>query len=304
MSGIMNLFIPRTTNTNANIVALHCSMGSARQWSGLLGACGDAFNAVALDLQGYGDNPPSSQPAPSFLEAEARHLHGDLDRLAGPIHLVGHSFGGAIAFTLATTPRYARRIRSLTLIEPVLPAVLLDEAIDAPLYDLFAQESARICTPLWAGDRRLGLQRFLRFWNGPGCYEGLSDDRRESLLARVNKLAADFSAIFGATGVTTAARQLAVPTLLFSGGTSPAPTQQIVARLTSCIPGARRVHLPDAGHMLAITHAAEINPQIMQHVTSSRPVPGVVVPLAPAMRERTPASRRAAGHSMPGRPGF
>src|SRR3569833_1302196 len=136
-------------------------MGSGRQWSGLVEAGGDEFNATTFDLAGYGENPPFAHPSPSFLETEARHLHRDLDRLTGPIHLVGHSFGGAIAFKLATTPRYARRIRSLTLIEPVLPGALLEQEADGLLYDLFARESARICTPLWAGDRLLGLQRFL-----------------------------------------------------------------------------------------------------------------------------------------------
>lgn len=287
MSNILNLFIPDQTNATANIVALHCSMGSGRQWSGLVETCGDEFNATTFDLAGYGDNPPCTHPSPSFLEAEARHLHRDLDRLMGPIHLVGHSFGGAIAFKLATTPRYARRIRSLTLIEPVLPGALLEQEADGPLYDLFARESARICTPLWAGDRQLGLQRFLTFWNGPGCYEALSDAKKANLLARINKLTADFSAIFGATGIAKAARQLTVPTLLFSGGKSPAPTQRIATRLTDCIPAARHIHLPEAGHMLAITHAAEINPQIMQHIASTRPVPGVVVPLSPTAGDPT-----------------
>lgn len=300
MSTLLNLSFLRHTNSKPNIVALHCSMGSGQQWSALVEACPDELNAVTFDLAGYGRHDPCGDPAPSFLDLEAEHLHRELDALAGPIHLVGHSFGGAVAFKLATTPRYARRIRSLTLIEPVLPGALLDQEEDAPLYDLFAQESARICTPLWTGDKQLGLQRFLNFWNGPGCWDKLSDHRKAELLKRAYKLTADFSAIFGATGVTKAARQLSMPTMLFSGGRSPAPVQRIVKRLTSAIPRAWHIPVPDAGHMLAVTHAADINPQIIRHITASRLNAGLIVPfVSPATRPDAPA-RRAAGHTSAG----
>ena len=57
-----------------------------------------------------------------------------------------------------------------------------------------------------------------------------------------------------------------VPTLLLSGGLSPDVTQRIVLRLAKCIKAARVEHLPDAGHMLPITHATEVNACILNHL--------------------------------------
>lgn len=259
----------QTTGAKANIVALHCSLSSGSQWSKLIEACG-GYNAIAPDISGYGTDTPRHSPVPSRLDVEAEHLSQQLETLAGPIHLVGHSFGGAIAFKLATSRRYARRVQSLTLIEPVLPSILLEQEIDHTLYQLFVHETARICTPLRFGDKELGLKRFLTFWNGRQFWQDLSPSKKSDLMERVNKIVGDFSAIFGEGGVNDLARQLAVPTLLFSGGASPAPAQQIVKRLASAIPSVRHIHLPEAGHMLAISHSTEINPQILRHIDAAQ----------------------------------
>ncbi len=136
---VIHLREPFNDNTTDNIIALHCSLGSGQQWDKLIETCDGRYHVVAPDISGYGRDVPCSDPAPSRLDMEVEHLTEKLRRLAGPIHLVGHSFGGALAFKLATSGRYAHRVRSLTLIEPVLPAILLDQDADRPLYELFAR---------------------------------------------------------------------------------------------------------------------------------------------------------------------
>jgi hypothetical protein len=55
-------------------------------------------------------------------------------------------------------------------------------------------------------------------------------------------------------------------------------TQRIVRRLAAVMDGAEVRHLPDAGHMLAMTHAATINPEITRHIARADELAGV--PLA------------------------
>jgi pimeloyl-ACP methyl ester carboxylesterase len=63
-----------------------------------------------------------------------------------------------------------------------------------------------------------------------------------------------------------AAAAIRVPTLLVSGGLSPYLTQRVIGRLASIVPDAETKYLPTAGHMLPISHAATINPDIARHI--------------------------------------
>ena len=80
---------------------------------------------IAPDLAGYGSNAVSLD-LPTTLAQEVESLRERCATARGPIHLVGHSYGGAIAFKIATASAYASRIRSLTLIEPILPTLLME----------------------------------------------------------------------------------------------------------------------------------------------------------------------------------
>lgn len=250
------------------VVALHCSLGSGRQWGPLAAALGHRHQVIAPDISGYGDGAMPAHAAATLAD-EVEFLHDRLAALKGPIHLVGHSYGGAIAFRIATASRFAARVRSLTLIEPILPAILIDQGRDRHLYEHFARLANRVCSALWHGDHTRALEHFLTFWNGPDAVARTPEQTLQRMALRAGKLVTDFTAGFAEAGVQEAARRLALPVLLFSGGLSPFVTQRVVGRLASLVSNARAIHLPSAGHMLAITHAAELNPDIADHIADA-----------------------------------
>ena len=131
------------------VIALHCSLGSGRQWTKLAEALGPTHRVLAPDIAGYAGNR-GSVDLPLTLADEVAFLMDRIDAGAGPVHLVGHSYGGAIAFKMATASPLAGRVRSLTLIEPVLPTLLRENAADRRLHDLFAQLSRNVSADLCA----------------------------------------------------------------------------------------------------------------------------------------------------------
>jgi len=248
------------------VIALHCSLGSGRQWARLAEELGGTYQMIAPDISGYGDNRGPINP-PMTLAEEVELLSDRVSQLEGPFHLVGHSYGGAIAFRIATQSKFASRVRSLTLIEPVLPTLLRESRADRRLHDLFAQFAHGIYVDLWNGLSMEAIDKFISFWNGSGPGERLSPHARLRMIEHAEKLAFDFAAVLAEENVAAAAASIRVPTLLFSGGLSPYLTQRIVWRLASAIVGADARHLPAAGHMLPVSHAKLINPEIVRHIS-------------------------------------
>ncbi len=268
----------------ACVVALHCSLGSGRQWKTLADELGRNHRFFAPDISGYGANA-CVLDLPLTLAEEVRCLGGTLNDAEGPIHLVGHSYGGAIAFKIATCSAFAHRLRSLTLIEPVLPTLLCESDADRRLHARFAQVANEVSEDIWNGSVLEAIDKFMVFWNGSGPQDPLPASARLRMIERAHKLAFDFTAAFAEENVAIAAASLRVPTLLFSGGLSPYLTQRIVQRLGAIMDGAEVRHLPTAGHMLPLTHASSLNPAIARHIARADELASVPLALDAAPAE-------------------
>ncbi len=214
----------------SRVIALHCSLGSGRQWTKLIEALGPGYQVIAPDIAGYGD-VRSTFDLPLTLADEVAFLLDRIDTGTGPIHLVGHSYGGAIAFKMAADSPLAGRVRSLTLIEPVLPTLLKENAADRRLHDLFASLARNVSADLWRGMSIEAVERFMAYWHGSAAAEPMSAEAKLRMIEHIDKLAYDFAAALSEDNVTTAAAGIEAPTLLLSGGLSPYMTQRIVGRL-------------------------------------------------------------------------
>ena len=249
----------------SSVIALHCSLGSGRQWDRLAGELAGRHQVIAPDISGYGSNA-GPFVLPTTLAEEIDLLSDRLGEASGPIHLVGHSYGGALAFKIATDSPLAGRVRSLTLIEPVLPTILMESGSDRRLYEHFVRLAHAVYEDLWNGNSWEAIEKFLAFWRGSGPSEQLSSNALVRLITHAEKLAFDFTAILAEPNVASAAAAIRVPTLLVSGGLSPYLTQRVTGRLACTIQGDETRYLPAAGHMLPISHAAAVNPAIVRHI--------------------------------------
>ena len=122
------------------------------------------------------------------------------------------------------------------------------------------------------------IDKFADFWAGSGPREPMPPAARVRMIEHAERLAFDFSAALGEENPAIAAAALRLPTLLFSGGQSPFMTQRIVQRLAGIMDGAEHRHLPDAGHMLPLTHTAVINPEITRHIARADALAGRALP--------------------------
>lgn len=257
------------------VLLLHATASAGDQWRSLAEALGPDRRILAPDLYGYGKTDPWPGFGPFCLAAELQLIDAVLPPGGEKIHLVGHSYGGAVALRFAM--RQPQRLLSLVLIEPVAFHLLRDGTPDPEDRRLFRE--ARVMADLvWkavaSGDYRTAMAGFVEYWNGPGAWQRLKPEVQTALSLRLPKVAQDFHAVMSDPTPLAAYRRMTVPTLLLRGSDSPAPARRIVELLAERLPQARLRTIEGAGHMLPLTHKDAVNAEIAAHLVGGRAGPG------------------------------
>lgn len=252
------------------VLLLHCSASSGRQWDSLAGALSGRYRVIAPDLHGYGACQPWSGPGPLELAAEARLAAAALPTDSGPAHVVGHSYGGAVALRLAVQQPW--RVKSLTLIEPVAFHTLREGgAKERRLLDTVHGLAASVIKATLTGDYHAAMARFVDYWSGTGTWGRARPETRQWLSRHAPKVVLDFhAAINERTALETYRQRLAFPVRILRGGRSPEPTRRIAALLSEHIPGTSLITVAGAGHMLPVTHPEQVNAAIIQHIEGTK----------------------------------
>jgi pimeloyl-ACP methyl ester carboxylesterase len=241
------------------VVLLHSSASSAAQWRALAGQLSERHRVLAPDLFGYGASARWPGHGAFTLAHEAEIVHALLDRAGAQAHLVGHSYGGAVALHAARTR--GGRFRSLVLIEPVAFYLLADRAEIAAVADVVRRAVA-------SGDYMGGCRHFYEYWSGPGSWDAVPPAKREAMAPLMAKVAIEFNAAFTEPAGLADHRRIAVPTLLVLGERSPQPTRRICELLAATLRDARLCIVQGAGHMSPLTHRDAVNALVSEHLSS------------------------------------
>jgi pimeloyl-ACP methyl ester carboxylesterase len=266
----------------APVVLLHSTGASSGQWRRLAAELGGRFRVIAPDLCGYGGSGAWSGEGEISLVAEARLVAALIERCDEPVHLVGHSFGGAVALRLVQ--ERPELVRSLVLIEPVAFHLLHGgDAIDAQALAEISAVADGVARAVACGDFHDGFGRFVDYWSGDGAWAALPADRRAPMAQRLGKVALDFWSALNDPARLGDLDHLDVPTLVIRGGASPLPVRRIAWHLGRTLPDARLETIEDAGHMAPLTHAADVNALVGRHLERHAPRRASVA-LAPLLR--------------------
>lgn len=251
------------------VVLLHCTAGSGRQWADMADALRCDFRVIAPDLCGYGGTAHWPGNGTFNLAVEADLIAALLDMLGKPAHIVGHSYGGAVALQLAS--RHPRYLKTLTLIEPASFHLLRDgDDIDERAFREISEVGATVANAVTCGDYLGGMRRFVDYWGGEGAWDALPAAQRLALAARIGKVALDFWGTLNDPMRQADLSSIDMPTLVVSGGRSPLPTRRICFHLRRMIPDVTARTVANAGHMLPFTHFSEVRPLIAEHCGTRR----------------------------------
>jgi len=241
------------------VVLVHGSMGSKEQWRPLATELSKEFQVVTFDLLGYGQSPWPASPPSYCLADESQHLLFILDQIQSgdaPYHLVGHSYGGAVA--LAHACHFREHIKSLTLIEPMSYHLLPK---DHPLLLGSQMMIQELTADIEKGNAISAARKFIDLWMAPGSFDRRGEQEQEILAKGVKKMVFDFYSAASEPISPEDISDLTMPLCLITGKKSP-PYSISISEVVAEAVRQRQLHHVEGGHFAPFTHGPSVNPHI------------------------------------------
>ncbi|SDF17882.1 alpha/beta fold hydrolase [Thalassobaculum litoreum] len=239
------------------VVLLHCSAAGARQMQVFAEALRDRFTVGPLDilipdLHGYGASATRQGAHPLRLAHEAAIVASLSRHVGGPVHVIGHSYGGAVA--LAAAHGRPDLVRSLVLIEPVSFHLLQGgDSRDDTLLAEIGRVAGAVRQGVLTDRPEAGMAAFVNFWSGPGSWEGLSQRARAAMAQHAPQVARNFQAAFDHPTRLHDITRFPVPTRLIYGGRTRPIARRIVELIERTLPDVSLRIVPEAGHMAPLS---------------------------------------------------
>jgi pimeloyl-ACP methyl ester carboxylesterase len=255
------------------VVLVHSSVSGARQWRRLMEDLKGQFRACAVNLFGYGETPAWPFGKPQTLDDQARLVESIIPRKAERIHLVGHSFGGAVAMKVAA--RLGARVGKLVLFEPI-PFSLLRQAGRREAFDEIMTLRNTVKTRGALGQWAVAAERFADYWGGDGTWQGMPESRRGTFIQSLRPNFFEWDAVIDdATTAEEWASLLPHSTLLMMDRATVQPVWEIASLLRQACPDWSYMEISAGGHMSPLTHPAVVNPLMRAFLERpvARPVP-------------------------------
>lgn len=238
-----------------------CSTGAA--WRPVMAQWENRFRCVTTSLLGYGGTAERRTGQDTHISREAEIVEAVIRRAGGPVHLVGHSFGGLTA--LAVALRNQQPLLSLTVVEAPAPELLQREPQH---YQAFRKMTGAYFGAFQAGEPD-AIEQMIDFYGGAGTFASWPQRVRDYAVETTEVNLLDWACAYGFRLTPALLATVAAPTLVVWGEASHPAARRGNELLGQCIPGAAVATIAGAAHFMISTHASEVAGLIAQHVVGA-----------------------------------
>ncbi|WP_162247147.1 alpha/beta fold hydrolase [Rhizobacter sp. Root404] len=250
----------RESGNGPTVVCLHASASSSAQWRALTERLSGRFRVLAVDLHGCGRTPGWPGPLPLQLDDETTMLDPVWDRAGARFHLMGHSYGGAVAMHAAI--RHVDRVASLLVYEPVMFGLLNKLEPDSMAASEINGVRADTSRFVASGHLDAAAARFGAYWLGDEAWAALTPERQAAMACAMPNVMPQWQAAFAEPPTRIEFGALSMPIQLLGGVCSTAAARAVSRLLADMLPHVFREELPGCGHMAPVTSPERVNPAI------------------------------------------
>jgi pimeloyl-ACP methyl ester carboxylesterase len=245
-----------------------CSTGAA--WRPVIAALGGRFRCVTTSLLGYGGTDERRTRADVAISHEAEIVEAVIRRATGPVHLVGHSFGGLVALAVARRDRVP--LQSITIAEAPAANLLRDFG-ENQHFRAFKDMTDAYFSSFHGGDAT-AIETMIDFYGGAGTFAGWPPQVRAYAVETTRVNLVDWASVFGFCISPADLAALELPVLVMRGGESHPAVQRANELVSTHIEGASLVTVAGAAHFLISTHARDVARAIARHIANAEGMRG------------------------------
>jgi non-heme chloroperoxidase len=255
--------------TGDPVILVHGALGDYRTWSSQLDSLSHQYRVISYSRRYHQPNVQTSELLDYTLRIHVDDLIALIDELqVGPAHLVGHSYGAAVAALVAL--ERPEIVSTLTLGEPSLFSIL------SSLPDIASFRLHRIALNVVQklteiGEQRLAVREYVNIVLDKDVFEKLPIETLLVINQNANTLGPMLRTYFEPTALNRdRALNIKKATLVITGEASPNVYKAITREVNSSFANSELLILPGASHGLQMENPVGFNNAVLEFLSRHR----------------------------------
>ena len=233
------------------LVFIHGSYASTATWRKMVDSLEGTFQCILIKLPGHCGLPDPNDFAEPSVETELALIETIVNSIAsGPVHLIGHSYGGVVALAMAL--KGSLKLKKLTLYEPVA-TWLIDLAQDDALAAQVEQFLQPYRSAVASGEPYAG-GKVIDFWCGSPEFHKFPVKVQDKLMLLQKNNIRHWDICTRVSHNIEDIKRLQVLTHLVVGENSSPVAHGIIDLLHGWLPQGKRYLVLGANHFLVTSH--------------------------------------------------